>query len=726
MATGKLDVKGLVSEARKQGYTDQQIYSELQKTPQFSNLTKEAKGALKLSDSQVASQFGLNLGDTQKIQIKDGKANVQNPPIRLMANGKPYTPVDNSKEARDKAVQDQLKKQGPTQAWESALLSLADKGAPVLQAFSYAGDGISTGLNKLLGTNLRTDSYEAVTRGLKTANQNHETVRKANNQGADLVRIGTDIATTIPLAMASGGVGVLKSGAPLISKAGAAFLAENGALGALIGATGVHENNTDRLKSMRNGAIGGAVGAGVTKKVGDGVTRVINAKAGRMTPAAQEVNDLGKKFNVKTSVGDVGRNPIIQKTEVSMEQVPLIGTAGFRESQQIQTKAAANKIVDQLKGSLDDVDFKSIGKIQAAASSGDKNAIRIMGIVNGTGDDTGKILQAAAEIKNWRGQKLSSQMYDRVQGLAGNGAISPNKTIQTIDEIIANDSKVIPNKDLQKELLDIRKNLVEQPINFKEMRATQSRLGELAYEWGAASKKGSKSFTAVKTATDGDILDFAQSSGNTKLMGELKRANSIYSQLQSGKDKAFAASMRSDKPDEIFSQFVKVGKGDRAANFYKNLDQKGQAALRYQMAENALSKATNESTGTFSPAKFALEFERMSSPYSNIFKGAEKAQMDGFVKLMRHVERAGQFAENPPTGNRTVGLLLGGGAALNPALAVKIGGATAMAKALFTTEAGKRILLAAKDLPPNSPGMANLLMQSQKLGAVAGANAAKD
>ena len=144
------------------------------------------------------------------------------------------------------------------------------------------------------------------------------------------------------------------------------------------------------------------------------------------------------------------------------------------------------------------------------------------------------------------------------------------------------------------------------------------------------------------------------------------------------------------------------------------------------MAENALSKATNESTGTFSPAKFALEFERMSSPYSNIFKGAEKSQMDGFVKLMRHVERAGQFAENPPTGNRTVGLLLGGGAALNPALAVKIGGATAMAKALFTTEAGKRILLAAKDVPPNSPQMANLLMQSQKLGAVAGANAAKN
>ena len=717
-----LPIEDQIANAKKAGISDDKILSGIINSPRFGPSYKKLMDSGKTPD-QIAKGLGLGVTATQKIQIKDGKANVQNPPIRLMANGKPYTPVDNSKEARDKAAQDQLKKQGPTQAWESALLSLADKGAPVLQAFSYAGDGISTGLNKLLGTNLRTDSYEAVTRGLKTANQNHETVRKANNQGADLIRIGTDIATTIPLAAASGGVGVLKSGMPLWSKEGAAFLAENGALGALIGSTGVHENNTDRLKNMRNGAIGGAIGAGVTKKVGDGVTRVINAKAGRMNPAAQEVNDLGKKFNVKTSVGDIGRNPLIQKTEVSMEQVPLVGTTGFRKAQQDQTKQAATNIVDHLKSSFDDVDFKSIGKIQAAASSGDKNAIRIMDIVNGAGDDTGKVLQAAAEIKNWRGQKLSSQMYSRVGSLAGNNPVAPNKTIQIIDDVMASDSKVTPNKELLSEIGAIKKNLQDPSINinFKEMRAAQSRLGELVDEWGRQGKSTS-GLTKIRTAIDDDIFDFAQSSGNTKLVGELKRANSIYKQLQSGKDKAFAASMRSDKPDEIFSQFMKAGKGDRAANFYKNLDPKGQAALRYQMAENALSKATN-GTGDFSPAKFAREFEVMSGPYSNIFSGADKAQMDGFIKLMRHVERAGQYMENPPTGARAIPWLVGGGAALNPALAVKTAGVVALAKTLLTTEAGKRILLAAKDLPPNSPGMANLLIQSQKLGAVAGANA---
>ena len=116
----------------------------------------------------------------------------------------------------------------------------------------------------------------------------------------------------------------------------------------------------------------------------------------------------------------------------------------------------------------------------------------------------------------------------------------------------------------------------------------------------------------------------------------------------------------------------------------------------------------------------------MSGPYGNIFKGSDKSQMDGFIKLMRHVERAGQYMENPPTGNRVVPYLIGGAAVMEPTTMATTGALTGTMKALFTTEAGKRILLAAKDLPPNSPQMANLLMQVQKLSTVAGANAAKD
>ena len=77
--------------------------------------------------------------------------------------------------------------------------------------------------------------------------------------------------------------GTLKSGVPLVSKAGVEFLGENAALGALVGATGVHENNTQRLKSMGAGALGGAIGAGVGQKVGEGVVKVVNKIPTRAT-----------------------------------------------------------------------------------------------------------------------------------------------------------------------------------------------------------------------------------------------------------------------------------------------------------------------------------------------------------------------------------------------------------------------------------------------------------
>lgn len=701
-----------IANAKAAGIPDQEIFQAIAESPKYAGGFERARAA-GLSNADIAKDLGLTIN-----------VNVKMPPIRLTAEGKPYKQFDNTPKARKALEQEQLKKQGPTQFWESGLLGMADWGIPVVQAAEYAADGIRGGINKVFGTNLETDRYEKITKTYKNTNDNHNTVRKANKQGMDVTRIGANMLMTAPLA---GVGGTLKSGVPLVSKAGAEFLGKNAALGALVGATGVHENNTERLKSMGAGAVGGAVGSAVGKKLGDGVAKVVNIKNNRMKEGVQEVADLAKKHGVRTTAGDLSRNPIIQKTEVTMEQVPFVGTSGVRKAQHDQVKVAAEKVIDQLKTKLDDVDFKSINKIQAAASAGDKNAIRIMGIVNGAGDDTGKILQAAAEVKNWRGQRVASQMYEQVGRLAGSGTVAPNKTVQAIDNVIAADSKVTPNKELLGEISSIRKNLLDPNINtnFKEMRAAQSRLGELVDEWGRQGKSTS-GLTQIRTAIDDDILDFAQSSGNTKLLSELKRANSLYGQLQSGKDKAFASSLRSDKPDEIFNQFMKVGKGDKAANFYKNLDPKGQAALRYQMAQNALDKAWNPNKEVFSPARFAQEFESMSAPYGNVFRGADKAQMDGFVKLMRHVERAGQYMENPPTGNRAIGVLIGGASMANPAIALKIGGFSATAKALFTTEAGKRILLAARDVPPNSPQMANLLMQAQKLATTGGANSAKD
>jgi len=315
-----------IANARKANIPDQEIFSAIVKSPRYAAGFERARAA-GLSNADIAKDLGLTIN-----------VNVKMPSIRLTAEGTPYKPFDNTKEARQKREQEALKKQGPTQLWESGLLGLADIGVPVVQAAEYAADGIRGGINKVFGTNLETDRYEKLTKTYKNTNDNHNTVRKANKQGADVTRMGANMLLTAPIA---GLGGTLKSGVPLVSKAGAAFLGKNAAVGSLIGATGVHENNTQRLKSMGAGALGGAIGAGVGQKVGEGVVKVANkiptrATTQKISAAIDDQIEIAlKQSNVK--IGDLSDDVVAGlRKEVG---------AALKSGKAVNKEAVARKIV---------------------------------------------------------------------------------------------------------------------------------------------------------------------------------------------------------------------------------------------------------------------------------------------------------------------------------------------------------------------------------------------
>ena len=315
-----------IANARKANIPDQEIFSAIVKSPRYAAGFERARAA-GLSNADIAKDLGLTIN-----------VNVKMPPIRLTAEGKPYKQFDNTPKARKALEQEQLKKQGPTQFWESGLLGLADIGVPVVQAAEYAADGIRGGINKVFGTNLETDRYEKLTKTYKDIDDNHNTVRKANKQGADVVRMGANMLLTAPIA---GLGGTLKAGVPLVSKAGAEFLGKNAALGALVGATGVHENNTQRLKSMGAGALGGAIGAGVGQKVGEGVVKVANkiptrATTQKISAAIDDQIEIAlKQSNVK--IGDLSDDVVAGlRKEVG---------AALKSGKAVNKEAVARKIV---------------------------------------------------------------------------------------------------------------------------------------------------------------------------------------------------------------------------------------------------------------------------------------------------------------------------------------------------------------------------------------------
>lgn len=701
MATPQ-DISKRILAAKEAGFSDDQIYATLASNQDFGErITKAKKEGF--SDAQIAQNLGLGIQKDLGTQQ----------PIKVQASRQPY----DWKAEQQKAMLNEAKKEGPTELWQSGLLGFSKVGQGVRQGISKVADVASSGINQALGTNLDTRSYDRLTQQRNDIRDWHNLRRQANGQGFDWMQLGGEVASTAPITLTGGG-GVLAA-------AGRGSLVGGG-----IGAASYAKDSNERFNNTALGGIGGAAGGALGKLIGMGATKAINAYKNNLQKGAKEIVDQGEKYGVRVSVGDAGGNPHIQRTETVLDRIPIIGTSKFREAQQSEVTNAAKKVVSSLKNKISDIDYKSLNLIQSAAASGDKNAMRIMDVVKSTGDNPSKIMQAAAEIKNWRGDRVASQLYDRVQGLAGNSPITPTKTLQAIDNVIAEDSKVVPNKELLNEIISIRNNLTDPTINvnFRELRAARSRLGELVQEWGS-SNKSTSGLTKIRSAIDNDTADFAMNSGKPALVSEYKRADTFYKQLQESKDGSLAKAMTSNEPDQIYKTFIQFGKGDKASNFYRNLDPKGQAALRFEMTNQALNKATNEGKEVFSPAKFANEFERLREPYKKIFSGADRAEMDGFVKLMRHVEQAGQYTSNPTNGSMVIlpasGLGLAKLAMTEPlSAAASVGSIYGMSK-LFTTAAGRRILLAAKDLPSGSEGLSNLLKMAEKLSTTTGSNLTK-
>lgn len=611
----------------------------------------------------------------------------------------------------------------------SAAMGLADAGAGIIQINKQFGDKVNTVANSVLGTNLDTNAAGDYNKQYKQANLATDGARSlAGRDGGDWVRGGTEIAATLPIYAAGRGATL------------GARMADQGVRGAAVGAAQYADDTEGRLLNMGVGAAGGAIGQGIGEKVagavGKGVTKAVNARRGNLSPAYKEIDDLGKQFDVRTSVGDINRGAFTGRAETALEQVPVLGMGGFREAQNAQAVAATGRVSNKLKQALSETDYKAMPSIRAAAAAGDRNAARVLNIAETAGDDTGRVLQASAEVRAFRESNIASRLYDKVDeavAASGNDIITPTKSTAALDDALQKQAESLaPDDVLSRELGDISARINDPNISksFSNMRLLRSQLGDLADKYGSpinGNKAASRVFADVRQAVDDDIADFALNSGNTAIKKAYQRADKFYKSAMQRSDKAIANAMKNNKPDEIYNAFVKTGKGDRANNFYQALDQKGQAALRYQMADEAINKATNESTGNFSPAKFAGEFERMAEPYGRIFKGDDKKQMDGLVKLMRHVERAGQYKENPPTGNRVIPWLVAGATAINPVTAIKVGGISLFARSMLTTRAGKNLLLAANKLPASQQAaMDNILQMAAKASAAAGAKTGQE
>ncbi len=508
------------------------------------------------------------------------------------------------------------------------------------------------------------------------------------------------------------------------------------------------------INTILGGTIGLAAG-GVGGTAVATINKIANARAGKgISQAAQEVIDAGEKHGVPVYAPDVSTNPAVQATGKSLEEVPIIGMNSDRKVQMNAAQAAAQKVTDTLSEDMTNTPYGGLTGLEniqeAAQGSGGraKAAQQILKDVNESGDDWNRIVQTSGNVKLFRAKLIADKKYGHVAQLADKyGDVDTGEISSSIGRMIAEqENSVIKNPQLLGTLREIKDGLTQKvpgeeassilganglPIipetpamvgqkglNYSDMLKFRSDLSSKISDYftganQAIGKKGAGALQAIKNDVDRTLNGFAQANG-PELKTAWKNADNFYrGYVAPAKDRLLASSLKNADPDTIYGKWIMRGdKKDRATRFYNSLDEKGRAAIRYGMVSDAV-QAAQKSKEMFSPGRMAAELEKVRGARGAFFKGADKAEMDGFSNLMRHVDRSYQTLNKPDTGIKAVPWLItglfGAGTALNPAVAATAAAGTWLAKKMMTSRAGRNFLLTSSRLQPGSPKMTKVI-----------------
>ena len=434
--------------------------------------------------------------------------------------------------------------------------------------------------------------------------------------------------------------------------------AATGALaGGTIGAVQPVAEGESRTGNILAGAATGGVAAGTGAVAG----KLANTALGR-TPVS-EAQKLADTYKVPITLGEATGNNALKKTETLLERAPgPLGLEGYRKKQaEAATDAAKN----------------FLGKYIADP--------------------------AAADVSEGNRAFVSAQ-YEGLKDLI--------KTVP-VQEIAPKETRSAAN-DLIKRYPDVFKKLQD--------TKTEGLIDSVVSGVGPEANTGgplSLAAPAAKTMTFDEMWTLRQGLGEKIGQARKLEARGDMDRTAVGQMKKLFSAVSNDLDNWSSS----IGKPEIAEQFKAANSAYKDFVVKHDIVQRAYDKAagTVGAGEMFSPKKFSTALKSIVYKDNALknFSPAEVDEMTGLANIMQVVKRAGQYAENPPTGNRYGALTVGG---LAEGAAYTAGGATAAVKTagaaaatagalrfLTSTEMGKRLALSASRLEPGSSAMTKLV-----------------
>ena len=399
--------------------------------------------------------------------------------------------------------------------------------------------------------------------------------------------------------------------------------------------------NESVAKNTVFGAAGGAAG-----QVGLGLaSKGVNALTKQATMSATA------PYNIRTTLGEDTRNPIVQTAETWLEKVPILGLRSFRKKQNMEAEQASKNWLSQYIADPANVDNLVIAR-EANREVPNRLFEQVKTLVK----------QVPDKLDPTETRTIATSLLKRYPDIFKKFQDTEREGI--IHNILSGVEGRIPTA------FGLKK--VQVPVTFDEMWTLRKGLGDML---GQAKRK------------------FASGDVDKTTLGEI---SNLYSAVTK----------------DIDNWTQKIGRPDIKEAFTAANEAYKQYVVRFDILDDAMAKALGQRGAgeMFSPKKLSTELKNIAWKEYKMkdFTPQQIEEMTGLANVLQVVKRAGQYAENPPTGNRwgipvVLGELAGAGKATAaiPYIAV--------ARFLSGTETGKKLAMAASKIEPTSPQMQALV-----------------
>ena len=348
------------------------------------------------------------------------------------------------------------------------------------------------------------------------------------------------------------------------------------------------------------------------------------------------------------------------------EKIPLAGTAGTREGQQVFRV----KAVDDIAQKYNSFSYKSI--IDSLKSK--KNRVKFA---------AGNVLESAGKKLDDAGVIPTDNLTARISSVR--------------DEL--SKSGVISQSSALDDLAKLSDAILESPQTYSTLKENRTAFRDIvdSLDPTARSQLTTRSkglLKSVEHAITADMKSFAKKNLTAQEFLKLNRANAVYAEEAKKLTKTKLKNIldKGDFTPENVKQLLFSKNQSDMKLLYDGLTQVGRSNSRAAIINKIVSDLSGRQSGV-TPNSFSSELKKYSPQIKTFFKGRDKKQLEGLGKALEATRRAQDAAISTPTGQSLTGGLAAYSAFTDLGATVGIGGTAGGLARLYESAPVRNALL---------------------------------